>query len=202
MLAQTWRRTMAPQLTPSCCILAARMATNALTALGVRSIEIPVAVAAYNQRGWEERNLPIKDWSPDAWSVGASSRQVAYQFRQDGGFDGHVVVGTENFVIDLSAPQFDRPMRSIVTGGPLVARWEAFEVVSRSSRKIGLLEGVYLIEAEPWNTGYKESLDWKRGWRKFGGEFVENLKDSLRGQVGRDQEGYAFVEGGVPAIDP
>lgn len=192
---------MAPQLVPSCCILAARIATNALTALGVKNAAIPVGAACYNRVGWQERLLPMGEWSPEAWSVGASSRQIAFTLKQGGGFDGHVVVTTPNFFIDLSVPQFDRPMRNIITGGPLVAKWSSFEAVSKSARKIDLLEGVYLVEAEPHNTGFKESPDWVRGWRRFGGEFMDNLTESLHEQIGRDQEGNAFVEGGVSVVD-
>jgi hypothetical protein len=106
---------------PSHCILAARAATETARYFGVTLRERAVSVLVANAKAWELINadVPVDEWPDDAWSIGIDphdERNAAMR-----GYAGHVITESPRYLLDLSAPQFNRPRRGLYVEDPLLA---------------------------------------------------------------------------------
>jgi len=124
-LADRWQSVAEPMLRADHCIYAARVLTDLLLSDSDPLVLVMDAVAENrlaHQIGTTDRNGNLK---PGTWTVGVQSTDKV----QHGGYRGHLVVlakvalpdGSEGArLLDMSAPQFDRPAHGIRVRRPLV----------------------------------------------------------------------------------
>lgn len=112
-----WSELVAPHLIPNHCIFAART----LTRMHENCTAAPVVGLVANNLA--HNLLPylngrrLEDVNPDAWTVGFAGQDRI----GPNGYDGHMVVTVDDrWVVDLSAPQFDRSRKGIRVPGPMV----------------------------------------------------------------------------------
>lgn len=113
------------------CITATAVGVAALTRLGVSCRPLPCAAWAGNAAALpafiERRPLPLDGWSvgidPDAPASAVPDRGASYTEpyrRGPSGWNGHLVIAGDSWVLDLTAAQFHRPQRGIVVPGPVL----------------------------------------------------------------------------------
>jgi hypothetical protein len=105
--------------------------------------------------------------------------------RDANGFDGHLVVVTESFYVDLTAYQFDRIAQGIETGGSLVAPREnityPFVLTERSENSwfhIALKQG-HMLFLNNNNQAYKNSPDWRYHYKRQAGDIIRLIRDEI-----------------------
>lgn len=160
-LINRWQDDVAPMLAPNHCILAARV----LTRLWPDRVDARDAgVLAANQLAQQTLPTlaPTQPLSvvPEAWTVGAGHIGVnpdpTMINNTTGGYDGHVVVLVDGrWLVDLSAPQMDRPHRGIRIRRPVV-----IDLAARPTPSF--LRGA---DAYMWNL---RDLDAGIGWIHYG----------------------------------
>lgn len=184
-LAGAWVDHVASKVRPDACILAARVGHEALSYFRVAHDVRPVAVACFNAEAMIElaagRDVAA-DWPPEAWSVSASSRS------EDRGplpgWSGHLVLTVGDFLVDLTAEQFDRPSKGIVTGGPVLAHRDELEdttMLGPEAVSIALTRGQYVAWGEPENLSYRRAPDWRRNYGRFAGPVIRAMRAELEG---------------------
>lgn len=182
-----------PQLTgvPTACVLAANFARQILPRLYVSVWVRPIGVTVFNSHGWEQITYghPL---TGKGWSVGCSSR-----FTNDTphSYNGHLVIRTANWHLDLTSEAFDRPLHNIESGGPLLVRLnDLFQIrsphpihaITNTARTYTtrLKSGIYTMFDEPNNLGYRSAPDWKVGWHDLLGDqamaIIEGHLESVR----------------------
>jgi hypothetical protein len=173
--------------TPNACILAANFARRILPRFYVSTFVRPVGVIAFNREGWEAicYGQPL---TGDAWSVGCSSRFTTSDFA----YDGHVVIQTSNWYLDLTAEAFERPEHNIVMGGPVLIPLAKLGVIPKDHRlheltqttrtySIPLNTGIYTFFDEPNNLKFRSAPDWQVDWHDLrGAEAEQIINDHLR----------------------
>ena len=100
------------------------------------------------------------------------------------GFSGHLIVETENFMIDLSAQQFDRPQHEIVTGGPLVVPLSDLTEVRQGfvlneTWSVPIELGHYWFNDAVLPTRPSNSNDWRYGYRDFLPDCVKAMRRAM-----------------------
>lgn len=112
--------------TVNTCVLSTRIGIGVLGRFGVTSRPMPVYVSVHNIAAWHltKDKVPISQWPPHAHSVGIHETSNVIG---GGGWNGHLVLilrqdpagGAPRLLIDLTADQFDRPIRNLLVGGPI-----------------------------------------------------------------------------------
>jgi hypothetical protein len=121
----------------------------------------------------------IDRFPDDAWSIGVGSQVPA---QSANGWSGHLVVITDELFIDLSAEQFDRPQRQIMSGGPIVARSTEFEFVEAPTFRMWhrpMTQGQLLWMHEENHT-YKASNDWRKNYKEFTGPIIRSIRNQMK----------------------
>ncbi len=178
-LGTVWSQRIAPDVPENSCILASRCAQEALTFFNVQNIVAPVGVICYNKVAWDEKALAPSERSVFNWTVASTSRDINVEYKSDtGGFDGHVVVCTPRFLVDLTISQFDRPLKGIVSGGAIVA--EVSRNAGLDALVLGLEEGCAFMWGEPENSAFRKSPDWKTNYKKWSGILIRDMKELMR----------------------
>ena len=170
------------------CILAVNFAHKILSALDVPHVIVPIGTTVFNKDGYDHFGKPASELPDSAWSVHCSTRSTG------SGFSGHLVIETENYLLDLTAIQFERKNHNIVIGESLIVPHGDMEVFVRDSNpcsinklfgahvvyKFSLSEGIYTYYEEEWNKVYTKSADWKATYRELGiAKVVESIKQDL-----------------------
>lgn len=182
-----------PQLTgvPTACVLASNFARHILPRFYISTWVRPIGVSVFNSRGWEQLTYghPL---TGKGWSVGCSSR---FSDEQPNSYNGHLVIQTSNWHLDLTVEAFDRPQHAIVSGGPLLVRLTDLHQIraphpihelTRTARTYitSLRSGMYTMFDEPNNLAYRNAPDWKVGWHDLMGDqamtIIENHLRSVR----------------------
>lgn len=181
-IGQAWREIGRPALQPNHCIIGARVALETLTYFGVPSKVQPVLCVGFNDAAEVELRAghPVTEWPPEAWSVGIGAHSE--EMTDGPGWSGHVVVLTEEHLIDLAAGQLDRASKGIRTDdGIIIARRDAFVADAFAPFFAGLvlplLKGHYLVAGEPENTSYKQTRDWRVNYRDFAGPVIRRVRE-------------------------
>lgn len=180
--ARLWVEMCKPHVPKNACILASRTVIEVLKYHGLKSAPLAVNAMAYNDEMWEILGSPPEEWTPKAWSVGCSNDPRTYgTFRTDrsGGYAGHLVVVTRTSYVDLTADQFDRPHKGILTGSPLIVGLKSLE-----NHPHGLLvpiqQGKMLVNGND-DDAFKHSPDWRFGYKDFAGWIIRRQKQDLTG---------------------
>jgi hypothetical protein len=170
------------------CILAVNFAHKILSALDVPHVIVPIGTTVFNKDGYDHFGESASELPDSAWSVHCSTRSTG------SGFSGHLVIETENYLLDLTALQFERKKHNIVVGESLIVPHGEMEVFVRDSNpcsinklfgahvvyKFSLSEGIYTYFEEEWNKVYTKSADWKVTYRELGiGKVLESIKRDL-----------------------
>jgi hypothetical protein len=170
------------------CILAANFAHKTLSSLDVPHAIVPIGVTVFNTDGYEYFGNSASELPDSAWSVHCSTRSTG------SGFSGHLVIETENYLLDLTAVAFERKQHNIVVGESLIVPHEKMEVYVRDSNpsiinnmfgayvayEFKLAKGIYTYYEEEWNKVYTKSADWKATYRELGiAKVVESIKRDL-----------------------
>lgn len=108
-LSSVWLRGAAPRLsTDGACVAGARFGLEFLTRFGVESWVTQVDAIGLDELSYRE---VLNGEGPTGWSVGALSVTSV-----PNKWNGHVVVETNDWFVDLTAGQFDRPDKGIMFG--------------------------------------------------------------------------------------
>lgn len=194
LLVSEWQDKVVGNVAPNACILGARVASEILSYFGVRHQVLVARVIAVNDlmlSHMEQGTDPI-DFSPSAWSVAIGfpdNHRSRPNLPVQPGFNGHVVILTDNFYLDLTASQMNRPFRKILVDEPLLV--PLAEIGLRRLREddeiewafIPLKEGKLLfrfLEDSPSTTTYKKSRDWRIHYTRFAGPMIRSIKQSLK----------------------
>lgn len=178
LLNTAWNQQVRPLVMAEACVLSARMTSKVLDYFDIRHEVKPLRLMVANDIMLDhlfEGDGP-EQWKPEAWSVGVGfTNMVATNSdrRSSDGFEGHVVVTTDNFHVDLTAYQFDRPEHGIVSGGSIVVNNE--DLVFTSALESGnpwtylrLQQGHMMfqgngnwrfIQSRDWCVNYKRQID-------------------------------------------
>lgn len=172
------------------CVMAARLATKSLDRIGIPNQFSHVDATCLNdewlhhaQLGTPAEEVPLTAWSISVWS------NHDLVFRPSGnydpnGFSGHLIVETENFMIDLSAQQFDRPQHEIITGGPLVVPLSDLTEVRQGfvlneTWSVPIELGHYWFNDAVLPTRPSNSNDWRYGYRDFLPDCVKAMRRAM-----------------------
>lgn len=107
-LGEVWTRGVAPRLVQNSCVAGARFAIEYLRLMGIDAWATQVDALALDEKSYADI---LCGNEPTGWSVGALSLTTV-----PNAWNGHVVVETQDWFIDLTASQFDRPERGIIMG--------------------------------------------------------------------------------------
>jgi hypothetical protein len=122
--AMTVRRSTLENLSVvNSCVFTTRVGLQVLEQVGVVARPVPVYVSVHNMEAWRlsQDRIPVEEWPASAHSVGINEAGAT---RPGPGWNGHLVLvvkqpGQPRLLIDLTADQFDRPIRNLVVGGPV-----------------------------------------------------------------------------------
>jgi len=171
-LARAWDEEIAPNVHPACCILASRCARETLLYFNLSNQVLPLKVYCYNESGFDNRFTPLENWHDEAWGVGTGELAGKNEYA------GHIVVLSQNWFIDLSAKQYDRPQKGILTGGSIVKSRDEI-VFLRTEAQFPLKQGIYTMRLNAQNQSFKKSPDWLKGYRDYSGILIRTVKDLL-----------------------
>jgi hypothetical protein len=190
-LVALWNSEVRPHVVPNACVLAARITSEVLGYFDIKHDVISMAAMAMNDKmlAHENEGRSHLNWDEDAYSVGVGFGESAVWTRNDSrdgrGFDGHVVVVTKNFYIDLTAYQFDRPQFGIETSGSLVAPLSDFVfpyTLSPNSINswyyLALTKG-HMVVLNNQNNQYKNSPDWKIHYKRQTGDIIRTIRQNI-----------------------
>jgi hypothetical protein len=163
-LASFYSARVVPTLaTLRACVFAARLTSEILTEFEIPHEIAHVDVLVVNDEWWEycvEKGISDVAHVPDTvWSVSCYSNEKP----EKNGFPGHLVVETDDFLVDLSSGQFDRPQHKILTNSPLVAPMGSLLELHDDWWSVPILEGRYLFRnAAVPRMPSRGSPDWSR----------------------------------------
>ena len=104
-LAQVWMLGAAPKVVQNACVAGARFAVEYLRRVGVEAWATQVDALALDEQSYQD---VLAKRNPTGWSVGALSLTTVPNT-----WNGHVVVETQDWFIDLTAGQMSRPHKEI-----------------------------------------------------------------------------------------
>jgi hypothetical protein len=190
-LVKLWNSEVRPHVSVNACVLSARITSEVFSYFGVKHEVVPMAVMAMNDKmlAHQKAGLYFKEWDADAWSVGVGFGNDMVATNKDSrdanGFDGHLVVATESFYIDLTAYQFDRITQGIETGGSLIVPRGDIEypfTLSEQSKNswfhIALKQG-HMLFLNNNNQVYKNSPDWRTHYKRQTGDIIRSIRDEI-----------------------
>ena len=169
-LVDDWDEFWPGRVIPNHCIFAAGVVDQVLRDAGhsaPRVVACDMLAANAQAIGLINRQVPITEWPPGAWSVGAA-HDSNYNGRD---YNGHVVAIAGHWLIDLSIGQFSRPDRNIHIAGPLAVDMSAdpeADIIEVDLPRRGSLGWTL----RPDRKGWRKSLDWKHR-RKSAEAFYE-----------------------------
>lgn len=157
-----WETALRREVGASCCILATRIAIEALAAAGVKAWAVPTEVVVFNRAGLDmlDARIPVEEWPRHAWSIGVG------RFSPGTGWPGHLWAGTDEWMIDLSARQFHRPG---------LIRVESSIVVQAGARWVDLPHGGAMRIDYTADKSFKQAPDWQKNWRKYLPQMLESV---------------------------
>lgn len=105
------------------CILGTRALIETLAYFGVTGKPLSVDLLAANApaiNGMRE-GVPQSAWPDNWWTIGVDGTDG--KRGEPGGYDGHLVVIADGWLVDPTARQFDRPDKGIMIPAPLVGEY-------------------------------------------------------------------------------
>ena len=189
-LVELWDSEVRPHVVTNACVLSARIASEVLSHFGIQHEVFPMAAMAMNDEmlKHQQEGVHYSAWSPTAWSVGVGFGQMVATNKdsRDGtGFDGHVVVVTENHYIDLTAYQFDRLEHHINTGGSIVVPMGELKYPFTLSTEmpnewiyLSLFEG-HLLLTPNGNSSFMDSPDWCLHYKRQSGDIIRKIQAKI-----------------------
>lgn len=166
-----------PIETERTCIASTRLALTALARLGVKGRAVACEVIAANAAA-----LPligrvlVADWPPEAWSVGVRIEPSPYDgtaepFRQSG-LSVHVVAAGDGWLLDVTAPQFHRPLRDLIVPRPILALTDGRQLVPVDLERGGLL--TYRLHPEV--ARFRTTHAWQSADLSWAGQLAEAVR--------------------------
>lgn len=155
-LVDGWITAVEPHTRVNACILAARVTSLVLDYYNITNRVIACETFVFNQAAIKqlELNTPTGEWPPEAWSIGVTSDSPG------GEYGGHLIVKTDELLIDLSARQFHRPGR-ISINGPRV--WDEV-FVTDDGRYMVNEDDVWVMYVPATHLApYRNTPDWRNG---------------------------------------
>lgn len=159
-LAKEWLAGVVPRLDEiGACVAGARFGWEYLTRLGIKAWVTQVDAIGLDELSYKE---VMNGEGPTGWSIGALSVTSV-----PNKWNGHVVVETDGWFVDLTAGQFDRPDKGIMFGNGLcvpqtqlvhhVGVWQGdwFEVP--------VAQGHYLFRDAVIQRDIRKAPDWHAG---------------------------------------
>lgn len=190
-LVDLWNSEVRPNVMTNACVLSARIASEVFTHFNIEHTVRPMAVMAMNDKmlAHQQNGDTYTAWDADAWSVGVGFGQSMVatnkDSRQSNGFDGHLIVTTDNFYVDLTAYQFDRLEHGINTQGPLVVPISDVVYPFTFSSDaltywlyISLEEG-HLVMTSNKNYTYENSPDWRIHYQRQVGDIIKEIHNRI-----------------------
>lgn len=103
---------VAPPTGQNCSVLAARVAIDVGRQLGAAYQAIPVDLVVMNSRAVDliDLKIPPDQWDSFAATIGSECEN---EIGSGGGWPGHMIIGTDELICDLTAHVFDRPDKKI-----------------------------------------------------------------------------------------
>lgn len=160
------------RLNPNCCILATRLACKVLGRFGIPAWPVPTVTAYLNVLAEQclRANMPVEAWPEGAWSIGVGEHATGP------GYPGHLWMATANWMLDLSARQFDRPLKGLrAPGSMMLPRPHPF----REPVGARIPGGVLVTLAPLHDFSYRSAPDWRERWRTFADEFLARTEAVL-----------------------
>lgn len=159
-LSSVWVRGAVPRLTTAgACVAGSRFGLEYLRQVGIDCWVTQVDAIGLDEQSYEE---VLNGEGPTGWSVGALSvTEVPNKW------NGHVVVETNEWFVDLTAGQFDRPDKGIVFGhGLCVPVGELVEHVGVWQGdwfEVPVAQGHYLFRDAVVQRDITKAPDWHGG---------------------------------------
>jgi hypothetical protein len=156
-------------LRPDCCVLASKVLLVAFTEAGFEASAEPTYTVATNRASWQWQGRPIKEWPPEAWSVGVEPGQRI----DTGSYPGHLVVVVkvdgELWMVDGSSGQLSRPAKQMT-----IPRVLAFPIANWPDR-VWVRNFDWAIQYTPAPLGklHRVGNDWTKNWRKYAEQMRE-----------------------------
>ena len=188
-LVESWNQDVRPFVVENACVLAARIASEVLTYFGIEHKHVSMAAMSMNDIMFahQKNGDHHSQWDTSAWSVGVGfPNMVATNVdnREASGFEGHVVIITDNFYLDLTAYQMSRLNRGIDTGGSILVSLQQIRhpytmpLFPGDWSYIPIPEG-HLLATPNDNEQYKLSNDWRKNYKIQSGEIIRSVRNQL-----------------------
>jgi hypothetical protein len=159
-LASIWVQAVMPRLPDvGACVAGSRFGSEFMKELGVHAWATQLDAIAIDEQSYQEM---LRGEAPNGWSVGAFSMTTV-----PNKWNGHVVVETTNWFIDLTAGQFDRPDKGIVFGNGLCVPAE--EIIFHENIwhgdwfEVPVAQGHYLFRDAVVKRDITKAPDWHNG---------------------------------------
>lgn len=180
-IADYWVAEVEPNIISNSCISAARLAHEVLRYFAIPHRTEVVSVIAFNDLAYEQygEGIPTSAWPDEAWSVACLTPDynTGSLPKPTTGFDGHMVLLTQHYCLDLTVSQFDRPSKNILTGGPLITPYHELRI-AKGWRHQPLRAG-HMIWREDHNPTYRSSPAWRHSSRAYIGECIRHIRALL-----------------------
>jgi hypothetical protein len=168
------------------CVLATRIGMDALRQVRIKSapraVSVIASTSAHDRLVREGRFAEAALGAEGAWSVGVGIRNPNNpKPAKAGKWDGHLVLIVEReWLVDLSADQFNRPHKGINVPGPIVARFKPGALTASGSLATRSPDGSTTVryKADPENAAWKIAPDWNTPEKVSA--FVEKVLPALR----------------------
>lgn len=177
------RREVAAGLAVNHCILGTRVLIDVLDQLDIPTRVVPVECLVANQRAVPliEAKVPVPDWPPEAWSVGATTMSPG------GGYPGHLILVADGpdgrVLVDSATRQFFRPQYGIMAPWTITAKVPA-AWPERDGAAVVLRLGSWQISwasaVSRLGNRHRSASDWNRGRAR---EYVDEILDTLSHDV-------------------
>jgi hypothetical protein len=167
-----WAAELRYKMVPGCCIVATRVGVLALRQHGQKAWPVATVTSVFNRPGDElaRAGVPTEQWPEHAWSISAGpGTPTTPTASGQRGYGGHLWIGTDHELIDLSASQFHRPGRINMPGPqaiPGMGRWE---------RNDGL---IVWVQPNP-DRSYRTSMDWRCNWQPILPKILDRMAVAL-----------------------
>ena len=144
------------------CVNGTRVAIEVLHRFGVEARPLSVAFILFNRFAWELYNegVPADEWPEHAWSLGVGPEGMTVSIDDQGEdrWNGHLVAEGDNWTLDISAGQFDRPGRIVCRGPRVMPALPAKGWVEM----IDNFGQILAIRRWPENNAWRHAPGWKR----------------------------------------
>lgn len=180
-LARYYEARVEPTLsTPRACVLAARITNLMLTEFGISHLITHVDAFIVNDEwrdfinsGGHLRGIAMPE---TAWSIGYNSAEKP----ERKSLPGHLVVETDNYFVDLSSRQFDRPQHNIETDSPMVVPLGSLTELPNGVWSVPIRKGHYLFrDAAVPRTPGPSFTDWHQNCWHFAADCEATIRRAL-----------------------